>query len=191
MVNRVWVSPCLSLERSPTTCLSSAQGFHPPCLLKYSNMKFGRQIRLPYGSLGLFKSNMAPRILIRNLSINVIVNVCHYLSANLFSLFSSSILEIRSFMVRNLVSRSKLKGSRTMSARRRDRERATYEHPAASSLVPISTTTLGSVNPWDLWIVTAHANVIGNWILEQLTSPDIQVLVTPAMGTEPPIVGPV
>ena len=48
------------------------------------------------------------------------------------------------------------------------RDMATNVLPALCSFFPMSTTTLGSVMPWHLWIVMAHANTIGNWMRWQL-----------------------
>ncbi|CAB4422455.1 unnamed protein product [Rhizophagus irregularis] len=49
------------------------------------------------------------------------------------------------------------------------RDIATNERPALYSFFPISITALGSVSPWLLWIVIAHASVRGICKREQAT----------------------
>ena len=40
-----------------------------------------------------------------------------------------------------------------------DTRAATNVRPVENSLLPMSTTTLSRVRPWDLWMVTAHASL--------------------------------
>ena len=53
-------------------------------------------------------------------------------------------------------------GSNSKSCIWRTREQATKVSPEENSFLPMSTTALSSVRPWDLWILTAQASLRGS-----------------------------
>ena len=64
-------------------------------------------------------------------------------------------------------------------------EQATYVNPQENSFFPTSITTLSSVSPWDLWMVTAQASLRGSCKREHCTPELDHVRLRGVMGTVP------
>ena len=101
-----------------------------------------------------------------------------------FNLCSSSCLYFKLADLFILLSLSKVIGSTISEDNCLTLLKATYVMPSVCSDFPISTHAWGKVNPWLLWIVSAHASLSGSCCLSWTELPEYTEIVTGAIGTK-------